>query len=636
VEESVAPLAVLGRRRPDGRGRPGPRVGLLLGLALLPAPAAARPAAPPSLVALLLDTARADRFSVWGHRRPTTPRLDALARDGVRFARHFANSHATRASMPQLMTGRYYHRSVLRPFEPQSHPREYYFLERDPGRVLLPRLLRDAGYHLVGVSAHPWVAPDSRMGEPFHRLEYLPAPPDRGHVHAEPVVDRALALWRERPRDRPTFLYVHLLDLHAPRWPPGDAPEFVDAAVDWRRRFSPGSEPLFDPERRAWDRTDARDFTDTDRAVYRAFYDTVLAYLDGEIGRLIAAVRAEDPALRSVVFAVMADHGEQLGEEGRIKHDATLADAIHHVPLILAGAGIRRGQVVRTFSENVDVAPTLVRVLGLPAPRRAFDGRALLEPDGRAAAARRPAVYYAYSGYQAVRTRRWLLRRDRRGGPDSDCRGGRELLWDVRGKRRRRVPLAGPGLERAAVLRRKLVRRLGPLAERFARGPRAAPTVPFSVATRWWQVESDAVRCVPLDGPVPASAVEGSGWLYVRHGVLAGRPAPPLPVAVTVPDGTYEVAAGVVRVHRLALRTPLLRLLVPNGLHPLTAARFLPLGTGRAEERRLELRLPPGAGEQYRIVALQLTPRAPITDTMPSFRLDDGHVERLRTLGYVD
>ena len=99
-------------------------LGIALGLAAL-APIAT--ATPPSVVFILLDTTRADRLSAWGGPNPTSPNLDALAASGVRFAAHFANAHATRPSMPQLMTGRYYHQNVLHAFRPGDQPREFPF-----------------------------------------------------------------------------------------------------------------------------------------------------------------------------------------------------------------------------------------------------------------------------------------------------------------------------------------------------------------------------------------------------------------------------------------------------------------------------------------------------------------------------
>ena len=96
--------------------------------------------------------------------------------------------------MPQIMSGRYYHRSILRSFESREHPREYYFVESEPTAVLLPELLRERGYYLTGVSTHPWVVEDSSFGRLFDRLDFLPAGPERGHEDAGPALDRAIEI----------------------------------------------------------------------------------------------------------------------------------------------------------------------------------------------------------------------------------------------------------------------------------------------------------------------------------------------------------------------------------------------------------------------------------------------------------
>src|SRR5262245_1582370 len=104
VEEAAS---AAGRRR--GRDRRGFRRTLRAGRHLvvalvLCASVAVAHATPPSVVFILLDTTRADRFGAWGHPGGITPALDGLASRGVRFVRHYANSHATRPSMPQLLS----------------------------------------------------------------------------------------------------------------------------------------------------------------------------------------------------------------------------------------------------------------------------------------------------------------------------------------------------------------------------------------------------------------------------------------------------------------------------------------------------------------------------------------------------
>jgi arylsulfatase A-like enzyme len=80
--------------------------GILLWAALLAGQSPAL-AGRPAVVMILLDTTRADRFGSHGSGIDTTPVLDALGAEGAQFMRHFANSHATRPSFPQILSGRF-------------------------------------------------------------------------------------------------------------------------------------------------------------------------------------------------------------------------------------------------------------------------------------------------------------------------------------------------------------------------------------------------------------------------------------------------------------------------------------------------------------------------------------------------
>lgn len=618
-------------------------IGLLVALAtggVWPVTTGYAAGAPPSVIFILLDTTRADRFSAWGSPRPTTPHFDALGASGARFTRHFANAHATRSSMPQLMTGRYYHPNILRPMKPLSEPREYYFVEADPSAVLLPDVLRRHGYRTVGVSAHPWVVHESAFGRAFDRLEFIAAEPEQGHVDAKPVVDRGLELWRARSRDRPTFLYLHFMDLHMPRWlPPGVPDEF--APTGWNSRFSAASKPLFGTRRRAWNHADAQDFTAADRRTFAAFYDALLAYTDREVGRLLAAVRADDPALQSVLIVVVADHGEELGEEGHIDHTGTLADGVQHIPFIVAGARIRPGQRFRGFSENVDVVPTILGILGFGAAtdRARFDGRPLVAADGRLCdGCGKAAVHYAWIHYKGVRTRSALLRVPTERTGDAHCRDGAQL-WQV--ERGRRTPVDVPTSEddHAARLRRRVAARLVRREARFLNAEWRPPDRSFFVQAQEWKLESSVpLACPRVDAATTRSGLRVPGWQYARESFFVLEPGGgrPLEIAVTVPDGVYRVDAGVVPIGKppwLFGFDAWLRRAFLNS----EPTEFVSLGDMEAADRQLQLRLPEALGRQQRLVSLRLTPpgAAPATDEDDVLRAEPDYRERLRALGYV-
>src|SRR5439155_1296101 len=202
------------------------------------------------------------------------------------------------------------------------------------------------------------------------------------------------------------FLYVHFMDMHMPRYLPEDEPRFPVVGYDWRRRFKATGEPRFHPERRRWVRADARDFTELDRRHFAAVYDSRLSYTDEELVRLLTTVREDDPDLRRTLVVVASDHGEELGEAGRTDHTDSLADGAQHVPWIVTGGPVGAGQLCDRFTENIDIAPTLLALLGVPLPPGTrMDGRPQLDADGRRAARGGRAAGWRHAG---------LVRTDRR------------------------------------------------------------------------------------------------------------------------------------------------------------------------------------------------------------------------------
>jgi arylsulfatase A-like enzyme len=640
-----------GPAAPKRRGRPRGRAGVTsdkiryvnfwnrgsIGLILLLAVAAcaARPAlaGPPSLVYLLLDTTRADRLGAWGGPNPTSPNLDALAASGVRFARHFANSHATRPSMPQLMTGRYYHQNILRAFRADDHPREFPFSRPDPTAALLPAVLRDAGFETVAVSAHPWVARESQFGAPFDTFDLVTAPAERGHASADRVVDRAIERWRTRDQSRPIFLYVHFMDAHMPRFLPAGGLRFARPGDD-AHRFRPDGEPAFDRARRDWSRFDARDFTAADRRYFAAVYDTLLASLDGEIGRLLSAVRADDPGLAHTLVVVTADHGEELGEDGRIDHGDALADGVQHVPWIMAGAGIAAGRTVSRFTEHVDVLPTVLARLGVPLPPGTMvDGRVQLGADGRPCdGCGKSAAFYAWEDYQGIRRRRQMLRRNLPASLRAHCDGDL-LAWTVTPDGAR-TPLA-PDLRAVRTMRRSVGHRLAQRARRFRETRYGPADSPVLLRADFWRLDDTAsLECVLVDGETTRGQLRNPGWLATGRGLaLRDRDgAPPLAASVEVPDGNYSVDL-------LTVRIPSMPVLF--GFTAWRKAAFLrdepieriSLGQGQATGGHLRVTIPPDTTAGHRVFAIRLAPEGV---TAPPAAVDDEEqLRRLRALGYV-
>jgi hypothetical protein len=444
-------------------------------------------------------------------------------------------------------------------------------------------------------------------------------------------------LWHERDASQPLFLYVHLMDMHTPRFLPEGEPRFPVPGFDWRTRFAENGDPIFELDARRWAANDARDFTIQDVQHFTAVYDTRLAFADEQLARLFAALRADDPDLARTVVVVTADHGEELGEEGRTDHFDSLVDTVQHIPLIMAGGGVHGRQRATRLTEAVDVVPSLLRLAGLPAPP-GIDGRAQLTADGRVCrTCAKAAVYYAWEDYRATRTGWFLLRERAPGSFEARCIGADEL-FRVRSDRSRRVALdpARFGAVTAG-LHRRLTRRLETRERSFRESRYTPPATTFLVRPDFWRLGADAhVACAPVDLTTGRRALGADGWLWSGRGatILHAGNDQPLALTLSVPAGEYRVDAGIVPMKGMPWFSGYERWRGRSFL-PQTPAAFVPLGTVSATPGGLALAIPAAVGTGNHLVALRLSPPGALPSEPPA-PVDRDLQERLKALGYVN
>jgi choline-sulfatase len=334
----------------------------------------------PNIILITLDTTRADRMGFIGSKSGLTPNLDSLARDGVVFERAFAHVPLTTPSHANIFTGTY----------PQFDHLTYMGQSLAADLPFLPDILHRHGYRTAAFVGSYVVDGTNPIAAGFGRgfdiyesgFHARRKGEDRYHSverRAEEVVDRTLKWLDANPR-RPFFLWVHCYDPHAPYDPP----------EPYKSRYA------------------------------AAPYDGEIAYTDAAMGKFLSGLRTRGLYDGSVI-AVMADHGEGLGEHGELNHGIFLYDGTLHVPLAFKlPKNTFAGGRVEGRVRLVDVAPTILQVAGLPVPQ-AMQGESLLRmmkatapgspPD--TADADRPA--YAESDY-ATRAFGWSWLRSWRTG----------------------------------------------------------------------------------------------------------------------------------------------------------------------------------------------------------------------------
>ncbi len=329
------------------------------------------PSGPVNVVVITLDTLRADRVGAYGYAAGRTPHLDALARAGVRFDDAVSASPITGPAHAGLLTGRYPARLGVRDNATTPVP---------DSAVTLAEMLAANGYDTGGFIGAFILDRPYGFAQGFQTFDGFARVESGREANAErtgaDVVDRALQWLSARPAERPFFLWVHLYDPHAPYAAP--APYGSDFAA----------QP----------------------------YDGEVAFTDAQVGRLLDALRARGVMERTVVMA-LADHGESLGEHGEDEHGVFLYEPVVRVPWLVSGPGIRGGAVVTDQVRSLDLAPTVMSVVGLPVPQ-GLDGMdlgPLLRGEARASS---PAAYaesfyprfhYGWSELRSVRADGWKV-----------------------------------------------------------------------------------------------------------------------------------------------------------------------------------------------------------------------------------
>lgn len=314
-----------------------------------------------NVVLVTLDTTRADALGCYGAKGDPTPNLDALAAEGVRFEQALATSALTPVS----------HASILSGLENQEHGLRVLSAGsgyRLPAEVpTLASVLHESGWATAAVQGAFPVSAWFGFERGFDTFLSFDTSVDPGATarqvnvleyqrRADEVTDLGLE-WLRR-NARPYFLWLHYWDPHdALKLPP---PELLPA--DLPR----------DPSGRVRES--------------RELYAAEVRYVDRELGRLLAALRARPDWERTLVL-VVADHGEGLGDHGWWHHRILYQEQIR-VPLVLRIPGRGPRAAVRELVRTTDLYPTVLELLGLRAPRP-VSGRSLLPLlDGRADAPR--------------------------------------------------------------------------------------------------------------------------------------------------------------------------------------------------------------------------------------------------------
>ena len=280
----------------------------------------------PNVFLVTIDTLRADHVHCYGYERVETPALDALAKDGFRFAQAFTPSPITNTSHASILTG----------LLPGTHGVTDFAVPLSPTHPTWAELLHKEAYRTAAfigavILDSKSLAPGLDRGFDFYDNfpERSPTKSRRDRVERRGmVVVQHAEAWLSAHPNGTHFVWVHLYDPHDPYEPP-----------------APYSQIYKDH-----------------------LYDGEIAYADSALANFIAYLKKHDWYANSVIV-VVGDHGEGLGEHHEDTHGIFLYDSTTHVPLIIKLAAARAGDKSKVIDAQVrttDILPTVLDLVGAP------------------------------------------------------------------------------------------------------------------------------------------------------------------------------------------------------------------------------------------------------------------------------
>jgi arylsulfatase A-like enzyme len=307
----------------------------------IPADRPAAPAGAPNVVLFVASTQRRDQWTPYGGPDITTPFLNARANEGVRMDDALAVAVDPRASISAIITGSYPHRLGAVSLAAQQGD--------DPmptSVTTLAERFAAAGWFTVGATGIHSI--NDRLGGAQGFDWYRDAQPYsfmlEQRIDGSVVVQKALeriAARTDAEAGRPLYLQIAVVDSHKPfKVPP----------------------------------TEFQPFESPDHAI--APYRATVRRVDTAVQRLVEGLAARGITAENTVFVVLADHGEglEMPPHHRKQHGLVLYESSVRIPWIWWGKGVARGRSAKGLASQIDLAPTLLALAGLPVPTEGIDG----------------------------------------------------------------------------------------------------------------------------------------------------------------------------------------------------------------------------------------------------------------------
>jgi arylsulfatase A-like enzyme/Flp pilus assembly protein TadD len=364
-----------------------------------------------NVLLISIDTLRADHLSSYGFPRPTTPNIDAVAREGVQFRNVYSPVPNTLPAHSSMLSGT---------FPPVHGIRDNLHKQLADSTLTVAELLKSRGFATAAVVSSFVLDRRFNLNQGFDsyddRFQAVHKVGDFNERKGDET-SRVANQWLDAHSREPFFLFVHYYDPHDPYEPP---------------------EPF------------ASQWADD-------LYSGEVAFADRCVGEVIAKLK-ERGLYDSTLIVITGDHGEMLGEHGELNHGFFIYESALKVPLIVRVP--RSKAVARQIDQPVgliDIMPTIASLVGAPPQKQAQgldlspwlsgEGAGLVGLAGRPLYAETiaPTTYYGASSLLGVVVDRWKY-----------IETSRPELYDLRSDPGESVNLLQKEPARAAAMDREL------------------------------------------------------------------------------------------------------------------------------------------------------------------------------------
>lgn len=319
----------------------------------------------PNILLIVVDTLRSDFISAYGFPHPITPNIDALAREGVLYENAISTSPWTTPSHASLFTSQY----------PSRNGVDGRNIILDPASKTLAAELSHIGFQTAGFINNVYIRRQTGLGRGFQQYEEFWGRNECSsimllvefvHEKFNPREDtgametrNAINDWlhHDWTRKHPFFLFVHLMEPHAPYGTPASkVQKFLPPGVTPQQAAKVNQDPEIFISGKL--KMSPRDFE-----ILTALYQNDINYVDSVIGAIIQDFKQRN-ILDNTLVIFTSDHGEHFGDHNLMSHELSLYDVLLHVPLIIRFPNHHHsGTRIKATVQTIDIFPSIMRFL---------------------------------------------------------------------------------------------------------------------------------------------------------------------------------------------------------------------------------------------------------------------------------